>query len=196
MSVAVAWSGGKDAAWALHLLRLHGAVVSHLLVTHDERTATVPIHDVPLAELRSQAARTGVPLVEVPLPHPCTNAVYEARMHAALAPLAAAGVSALAFGDLFLADVRAFRERLLAPTGLQPRFPLWGRDTAALAAEMMAGGLEARIVAVDTARLDAGLVGRSWDAAFVAALPPGTDPCGERGEFHTFVTAGPMLAPG
>lgn len=191
MRTWLSWSSGKDAAWALTALRARGDDVTALLttVTTEDRVA---VHAVRRELLAAQAAAAGLPLVEVPIPWPCTNAAYEAAMAAALARAVAAGVQAVAFGDLFLADVRRYREDQLAPTGLRAVFPLWGRDTAALAAEMVAGGLRAVITAVDPTRAPPAIAGRAWEDV-VATLPAGVDPCGERGEFHTFVWSGPMF---
>jgi len=151
----------------------------------------VAVHGVRRALLDRQAESLGLPLVAVELPSPCPNEVYEREVAAALAPLVARGIATAVFGDLFLADVRAYRERQMAALGVAPRFPLWGRDTAGLARAMLAAGVEARLVAVDTEQLDAGFAGRRFDAALLAALPAGCDPCGENGEFHTFVTRAP-----
>jgi uncharacterized protein (TIGR00290 family) len=191
----VSWSSGKDSAWTLHVLRQRAEVeVVGLLCTISTTYDRVSIHGVRRSLLAAQAATAGVPLVEVPLPSPCPNDVYEKEMLRALASARREGVEMIAFGDLFLADVRRYRERMLDGTGLRPRFPLWGRDTRALAEEMLAAGVEAWITCVDTGQIPPALAGARWDAAFLAALPAGADPCGERGEFHTFVTAGPMLA--
>lgn len=191
----VSWSSGKDSAWTLHVLRQRAEVevvglLSTISTTHDR----VSIHGVRRRLLAAQAAAAGLPFVEVPLPTPCPNDVYEAAMMRALAAARAAGVEVIAFGDLFLADIRRYRERMLVGTGLHPVFPLWGRDTRALADEMLAAGVEAWVTCVDTRQLPPALAGARWDAAFLAALPAEADPCGERGEFHTFVAAGPMLA--
>jgi uncharacterized protein (TIGR00290 family) len=192
---AVAWSSGKDSAWALHEARCAGAVeVVGLLTTVTDAFARVSMHAVREELLDLQAAALGLPCLKVRIPWPCPNEAYEARMAAAVAELRAGGVTHLVFGDLFLADVRAYREAKLAGTGLTPLFPLWGRDTRALAAEMIAQGLGATLTCVDPRKVDPGLAGRPFDAALVAGLPPGVDPCGENGEFHTFVHAGPMLS--
>ena len=191
----VSWSSGKDSAWTLHVLRERADVeIVGLLSTISTTYDRVSIHGVRRSLLAAQAADAGVPLVEVPLPSPCPNDVYEAEMMRALAAARSAGVEAIAFGDLFLEDVRRYRERMLDGTGLRPLFPLWERDTRALAAEMLAAGVEAWVTCVDTRQVPPSLAGARWDAAFLAALPAGADPCGERGEFHTFVAAGPMLA--
>jgi uncharacterized protein (TIGR00290 family) len=193
--VLLAWSSGKDSAWALHALRRAGEVeVVGLLTTVTETFGRVSMHAVREELLDAQAAAAGLPCRKVRIPWPCPNERYEAEMAAALAEVRAAGVTHVAFGDLFLADVRAYREAKLNGTGLAPLFPLWGRDTRALAEEMIAGGLRAVLTCVDPRRLAPELAGRPFDAALLAALPPGVDPCGENGEFHTFAFAGPMFA--
>jgi uncharacterized protein (TIGR00290 family) len=190
----VAWSSGKDAAWALHVVRARGELdVVGLLTTVTEPFDRVSMHAVRRTLLHRQAAAAGLPVREVRIPWPCTNGRYEAEMAASIAVARAEGVSRIVFGDLFLADVRAYRERQLAGTGLEPVFPLWGRDTAALAREMIDGGLDAILTCVDPRCVDRALAGRRFDAALLAALPAGVDPCGENGEFHTFACAGPMF---
>jgi uncharacterized protein (TIGR00290 family) len=190
----VAWSSGKDSAWTLYRLRQEGAVeVVGLMTTLGAASGTVAMHGTPAALVRAQAEAAGLPLHEVAIPEPCPDEAYEAAMRGALARLLADGVSRIAFGDLFLAEIRAYRERRLAGTGVTPLFPLWGEPTAALAQAMVAGGLRAIVAAVDTARLDAGFLGRAWDESLIAALPPDVDPCGEHGEFHTLACAGPMF---
>jgi uncharacterized protein (TIGR00290 family) len=187
--IALCWSGGKDSALALRAL----GRVDVLLTTFDEASAQVPHHNVPIASIRAQAAAAGLPLVEVAIPTGAPNSAYEARMAEAFAgPLA--GVEAVAFGDLFLADLREYREARLAEIGVAARFPLWGRDTGALAREFVDAGFRARVVAIDEAVLDRSFVGRELDHALLDDLPAGVDPCGERGEFHTFVHAGPVFA--
>jgi uncharacterized protein (TIGR00290 family) len=194
LSAVLAWSGGKDSAFALHEIRRTAALdVTALLTTVDETTGRGAVHDLPRTLLEAQAAAAGLPLLTVALPRPCPNEAYEERMAEALAPLRAAGVSRVIFGDLFLADIRAYREAQMAALGMEAVFPLWGRPTGALARDMIASGLEARLVAVDITRLDAAFAGRAFDAALLGDLPPGIDPCGENGEFHTAVTAGPMF---
>ncbi len=191
MRALVAWSGGKDAAWALHLSRLQGVQVAGLLTTMaGDRVA---MHDVRGALVEAQAAAAGLPLWKVPLPWPCPNVEYESAMRAHLARARGDGIEAVVFGDLFLADIRAYRESLLAGTGVRPLFPLWGGDTAALAREMLAGGLRATIVCVDLGKLPARFAGRDFDEALLADLPAGCDPCGENGELHTFAWGGPMF---
>ena len=193
--VALSWSGGKDAAWALHRLRATpGLDVVALVTTVVPAFGRVAMHGVRVELVRAQARSAGVPLVEVPLSWPSSNEEYERRAGAALAALRAErGVSHVAFGDLFLEDVRSYRERMLAGSGLTPLFPLWLEPTRPLVDAMLTAGLDARIVCLDPARVGRGLAGRRIDAALLAGLPADVDPCGERGEFHTFVTAGPML---
>jgi uncharacterized protein (TIGR00290 family) len=194
--VALSWSGGKDAAWALHRLRTTPELqVSALVTTIVPEFGRVAMHGVRVELVAAQARAAGVPLVEVPLPWPCSNDEYERRTLEALAELRNEhGVSHVAFGDLFLADVRGYRERMLSGTGLTPLFPLWLEPTRALADEMLASGVEARIVCLDPTRVNRQLAGRQLDSALLAGLAEDIDPCGERGEFHTFVTAGPMLS--
>lgn len=190
----LAWSGGKDSAFALDEVRRAGEIaVEALLTTVDETTGRGAVHDLPADFLAAQAKAAGLPLVTVPLPRPCPNAAYEARMAAALAPFRAVGVARVVFGDLFLAEIRSYREAQMAALGLEAVFPLWNRPTDALARDMIAAGLDARLVAVDTTRLAADFAGRAFDARLLADLPAGVDPCGENGEFHTAVTAGPMF---
>jgi uncharacterized protein (TIGR00290 family) len=194
VSLALAWSGGKDSALALHALRAAGREPSVLLTTVTEGVERISIHGVRRELLLRQAAATGIPLVEVRIPLPCPNEVYEARMADALAAPPLDAVTEVAFGDLFLADVRAYREERLAPTGRAAVFPLWGRDTAELARTFIEEGFEAIVATVDPDSLDASFAGRSYDEIFLKDLPPTVDPCGENGEFHTFVHAGPVLS--
>jgi uncharacterized protein (TIGR00290 family) len=195
MRVALSWSGGKDAAWTLHRLRtMPGVDVAALVTTVVPAFERVAMHGVRVELLRVQARAAGVPLVEVPLSWPSTNEEYEARVGGALGQLRAErGVTHVAFGDLFLTEVREYRERMLEGSGLTPLFPLWKEPTAPLVNEMVAAGVEARIVCLDPKRVGRELAGRRIDAALLAALSSSVDPCGELGEFHTFVTAGPML---
>lgn len=191
----LAWSSGKDGAWALHVLRTRGEVdVVGLLTTIDAGSDRVTMHDVRGALLRAQADAAQLPLIEVPIPWPCPNAAYESAMSGAMARASSEGVEAIAFGDLFLEDIRRYREERLASTGISPLFPLWGTPTERLAREMIEGGLRARISCVDTKQLDRSFVGRDFDAALLRDLPSSVDPCGERGEFHTFAFDGPMFA--
>ena len=190
----MSWSSGKDSAWALHLLRMQGEYeVAGLLTTVNQNFDRVAMHSTRRELLEAQARAAGLPLDVVPLPWPCSNDAYEAAMRAACARAVDAGVEAVAFGDLFLEDIRRYREDKLAGSGLRPLFPLWGLDTRRLAQEMIAGGLRARLVCVDPKKLPAEFVGREFDAALLRDLPQGVDACGENGEFHTFVYAGPMF---
>jgi uncharacterized protein (TIGR00290 family) len=192
--VLMSWSSGKDSAWALHLLRRDAEIeVCALLTTLNTAFDRVAMHGTRRSVLEAQAAAAQLPLWTVPLPWPCSNEVYEERMAAACQRAIDAGIDAIAFGDLFLEDVRAYRVRQLKPTGLEPLFPLWQIPTGALAREMMAGGLRARIACVDSKQLPASLAGREFDGDLLHDLPAGADPCGERGEFHTCVYAGPMF---
>jgi uncharacterized protein (TIGR00290 family) len=187
------WSSGKDSAWALHALRAAGVPVAALAVTVNRAFERVAMHAVRRELVERQAEAAGLPLRVVEIPHPCSNDEYEAAFRAAVEAARGEGVRAMAFGDLFLADVRAYRERLLAGTGVEPLFPLWGRDTAELARAMLAGGLRAVLTCVDPKQLPASFAGRAFDLELLAALPASVDPCGERGEFHTFATDGPMF---
>ncbi len=192
----LSWSSGKDAAWALHTLRQAGAVeVVGLLTTLNAAFDRVAMHAVRRTLLEAQAASAGLPLLQVPLPWPCSNAEYEAAMETALAQARDEwGVTQIAFGDLFLEDVRAYRERQLDGTGLTPLFPLWGMPTRALAQTMVESGLQARLTCVDPRRLSPDFAGRAFDVSLLDDLPPDVDPCGEGGEFHTCATDGPMFA--
>jgi uncharacterized protein (TIGR00290 family) len=191
----LSWSTGKDCAFALIEAHRQGlADVVALLSTTNEAFDRVAMHGTRNALLHAQASALGLPLIEVPLPWPCSNDAYEARMEAALTRVAATGATRMIFGDLFLEDVRTYREAKLAGSGIAPLFPLWGRPTAALAREMIAAGIEARLVTVDPAKLDPGFAGRCFDEALLAELPEGIDPCGENGEFHTAVLGHPMFA--
>jgi uncharacterized protein (TIGR00290 family) len=194
MKILLSWSSGKDSAWALHLLnQQYPGAVSALLTTVNEAMDRVAMHGVRRYVLEAQARAAGLPLHVVHLPHPCPNDVYEARMRVAIDEATANGFTHAAFGDLFLEDIRRYREEKLAGTGLEPLFPVWGIPTSELAEQMIDGGLRARIACVDTRRLDAGFAGREFDRFLLRALPPDVDPCGERGEFHSCVYAGPMF---
>jgi uncharacterized protein (TIGR00290 family) len=191
----MAWSSGKDSAFALHVLAQHPDLeVVGLLTTVNESHGRVAMHAVRRELLTAQAEAVGLPLVEVPIPYPCTNEIYEAAMATALGWARARGIGGIAFGDLFLEDIRAYRERQMAATGLECHFPLWGRPTQELAHEMIASGLRARIACIDPSSLPASFAGREFDAGLLADLPAGVDPCGENGEFHTFVWDGPLFA--
>ncbi len=196
MKILVSWSSGKDSAWMLHVLnQQHPGSVQGLLTTTNAAFDRVAMHAVrrPLVEAQSRAAR--LPLHIVPLPWPCSNEDYDRLMAAETAARLADGYTHIAFGDLFLEDVRAYRESRMAGTGLTPLFPLWRiADTRELAQTMIAGGLEARLTCVDPRVLAPEFAGRRFDASLLADLPPGVDPCGERGEFHSFAYAGPMFA--
>jgi uncharacterized protein (TIGR00290 family) len=188
------WSSGKDSAWALHRLRQQGDFdIIGLLTTINEAAARVAMHAVRESLLDRQADAAGLPLLKVSIPHPCPNEVYEQRMAEAVAETRNIGVEAFAFGDLFLEDVRQYREDTLAGTGIEPVFPLWGSDTADLAREMVAAGLVADITCVDPGQLDPSFAGRRFDSAFLDDLPDSVDPCGENGEFHSFAHRGPMF---
>lgn len=195
-SVALSWSGGKDSALALQALRADpGVEIACLLTSVTREHDRVSVHGVRRELLREQALRTGLPLVEIMLSAQCSNEDYEAAFLGALDDVKRRHpeVSAVAFGDLFLEDVRAYRERLLSGTGLSPVFPVWGVDTTVLARRMLDDGFAARLVCVDCAQLDPSFAGRSYDAWLLSELPPEVDPCGERGEFHTFVSDGPIF---
>jgi len=190
----VSWSSGKDSAWTLHRLQQSREyALAGLLTTLNAAFDRVAMHSTRRALLEAQARAAGLPLVTVPLPWPCSNQDYEARMRDACDAAVHAGVEIVAFGDLFLEDVRRYREEHLAGTGLHPVFPLWGQDTRRLAEEMIDGGLRARLVCVDPRKLPPEFAGREFDATLLRDLPPGVDPCGENGEFHTCVYAGPMF---
>jgi uncharacterized protein (TIGR00290 family) len=193
--VVVSWSGGKDAAWALHELRHDPAVeVVGLLTTVNSAFDRVAMHGVRVELLRRQARAAGLPLHEIPLPWPCSNEQYESAMAASVARIRGEWrPTHVAFGDLFLQDVRAYREERMRGTGLKPLFPLWQRPTEELAGLMIEAGVQTRIVCLDPTRVPRELAGRLLNRDLLDALPSGVDPCGERGEFHTFVTEGPML---
>jgi uncharacterized protein (TIGR00290 family) len=190
----LAWSSGKDSAWALHTVRQAGEFdVVALLTTVNRTHRRVAMHAVRESLLEIQAAAAGLPLVKVPIPSPCPNEIYEQAMSEAMARAQIERVRHVIFGDLFLEDVRAYRERQLANCGMTPLFPLWGRETRQLAQDMLAGGLSAFLTCVDPRQLDRTFAGRRFDQDLLAALPRHVDPCGENGEFHTFANAGPMF---
>jgi uncharacterized protein (TIGR00290 family) len=191
--VALAWSGGKDSALALAALLRDGIEVAALLTTFTDDYDRVSMHGVRRALVRDQAAAAGIPLVEVGIPAACVDEVYTARMEAALVSPPLVELGTVAFGDLFLEDVRAYREERLASAGKAALFPLWHCDTTALARSFVEDGFQAYVVCVDTRRLDASFAGRDYDAAFLDGLPFGIDPCGENGEFHSFVYGGPCF---
>jgi uncharacterized protein (TIGR00290 family) len=191
----LAWSSGKDSAWALHVLRSRGECdVVGLLTTINEAVDRVAMHAVRRELLEAQARAAGLPLWPVPIPWPCPNGAYEERMASAVARAHAEGIQLMAFGDLYLEEVRKYREEKMAGTGITPIFPLWGLDTKALAREMLASGVKAILTCVDPKQLPADQVGREFDAAFLDSLPTGADPCAEKGEFHTFCYAAPCFS--
>jgi uncharacterized protein (TIGR00290 family) len=195
MKVWLSWSSGKDSAWALQVLRgTPGVEVTGLFTTINGDADMVAMHGVRRVLVEVQAAAAGLPLRLAALPYPCSNGAYEQAMAELVGEAKEQGVEAMAFGDLFLDDVRAYREARLTGIGIEPLLPLWGRDTARLAREMIASGVVAHLTAVDPAQIDAGLVGRRLDERLLADLPATADPCGENGEFHSFVSAGPMFA--
>jgi uncharacterized protein (TIGR00290 family) len=189
----LSWSGGKDCAWALERLRGTPFRIEALLTTINEQADRVAMHGVRRALIEEQAQSIGIPLWIAPLPWPCPNGRYEEVMSEICRRAVSEGIEAVVFGDLFLEDIRAYRERMLASTGLEALFPLWGEPTRSLAREMMTGGLHARLACIDRKKLDASFAGREFDARLLEALPPAVDPCGENGEFHSFVYDGPMF---
>ena len=190
----ISWSSGKDSAWMVHVLRQRGDVqLAGLLTTINEAAERVAMHAVRVDVLQAQSDALGLPLWRIPIPSPCPNEVYERAMGAAVARAVAEGFTHVAFGDLFLEDVRRYREERLAGTGLTPLFPLFGADTAALARDMIDAGLRARITCLNPKVIDRLLAGREFDRSLLAELPATVDPCGERGEFHTCAYAGPMF---
>jgi uncharacterized protein (TIGR00290 family) len=191
----IAWSSGKDSAWALHEARRTGDLdIVGALTTVTETFGRVSMHGVREELLQMQLAAVGLPAIVVHIPFPCPNETYEQKMAAVMDEAKASDVTHIIFGDLFLEDVRAYRERLFSGTGIVPVFPVWGRPTLALAREMIRAGVEAHLSAVDLRKLPASFAGRRFDNALLDSLPAGIDPCGENGEFHSFVSAGPMLA--
>ena len=188
----VAWSTGKDSLWALHVARQSGALhIAGLLTTVTETYQRVSMHAVREALLDAQAASLGLPVHRVLLPSPCSDEQYSAAMLRALERARAEGVTRMVFGDLFLEEVRAYREQRLSGTGMEPVFPLWGRNTGGLAREMIAGGVRAYVTCLDPRVTPREMAGSAFDTAFVERLPPDIDPCGENGEFHTFAWDGP-----
>lgn len=193
--VLLSWSSGKDCAWALHVLRqMPDLEVVALLTTVNAEFDRVAMHGTRRTVLEAQATAAGLPLWSIPLPWPCTNEIYEARMAEACQRARDEKIDAVAFGDLFLRDVRAYRENQLKDTGLEPLFPLWDIPTDKLAREMIAGGLRAKLVCADTEQLPGAFSGRDFDLNLLEELPASVDPCGERGEFHSCVYAGPMFS--
>ncbi len=192
--VLLSWSSGKDSAWTLYRLQqMTDFEICGLLTTFNAANDRVAMHAVRAELVQAQAEAAGLPLRRVDLPFPCSNEIYEQRMRAALEQARAEGITHLAFGDLFLEDVRAYRERLLEGSGIQPLFPLWGMETQHLAHEMIAAGLRAVVITVDPQQISPSFAARPFDEQFLRDLPPQVDPCGERGEFHTFCFDGPMF---
>jgi uncharacterized protein (TIGR00290 family) len=190
----VSWSSGKDSAFALHEARRLGlAQIAGVLTTINEVYDRVAMHGVRNSLLDRQIAALGLPVIKVPIPSPCPNEIYEARMAQACERIKAMDIRHIVFGDLYLEDIRAYRVEKLSALGMEPIFPLWHRDTAALAREMIASGLSARITCLDPRKLDRSYCGRRFDSELLRDLPEGIDPCGENGEYHTVVTAGPMF---
>jgi uncharacterized protein (TIGR00290 family) len=193
--ILLSWSSGKDSAWSLRVLRQRGEYdVVGLLTTFNGEADRVAMHAVRRELVERQAAAAGLPLWGVALPWPCSNEQYELLMAQTCAKALAEGIEGVAFGDLFLEDVRAYREKQMKDTGLEPIFPVWGLPTRALAREMIASGTRAKLTCVDTGKLDRSFAGREFDEVLLADLPSDVDACGERGEFHSFVYAGPMLS--
>jgi uncharacterized protein (TIGR00290 family) len=197
--ILLSWSGGKDSAWALHLLRNDPAWaaqyrVAGLLTTINQQFARVAMHGFREELLDLQGEAAGLPLWKIPLPWPCSNEIYERLMARACEDAVAEGVTGIAFGDLFLEDIRAYRVQKLAGTGLEPVFPCWQLPTAALAHEMIAAGVRAHLTCIDPRQLDRSFAGRAFDERLLADLPADVDACGERGEFHTFVSASPAFS--
>ncbi len=191
----LSWSSGKDSAWSLHLLRQNPAFrVDALLTTFNQNADRVAMHAVRRELVEAQAARARLPLWAVDLPWPCANAAYEELMQGVCARATTSGITAMAFGDLFLEDIRAYREQQLQPTGLNPVFPVWQIPTHQLAHELIDAGVKAKITCVDPARLDPAFAGRDYDLDFLRDLPSSVDPCGENGEFHTFVYDAPVFS--
>jgi len=193
--VVLSWSSGKDSAWALHLLRQSQELeIVALLTTFNRSADRVAMHAVRRALVEAQAERIGLPLWTIDLPWPCSNDVYEDLMGGAVRRAVVEGVSAIAFGDLFLEEIRQYRERRLSGTGIEPLFPLWRMPTENLAREMIGAGVKSRVTCVDPKKLDRSFASREFDAKFLNELPPTVDPCGENGEFHTFVYDAPVFS--
>lgn len=191
----LSWSSGKDSAWSLHVMRQRGDIeIAALLTTVNQKYQRVAMHAVRESLLDAQAAAAVLPLVKVPIPSPCPNEVYERAMAGAMTQARAEGITHVVFGDLFLEDIRKYREENLAKCGMTPVFPLWLKDTRQLANEMIASGFRAYLTCVDPKKLNSAFAGRAFDKKLLAELPAAVDPCGENGEFHTCVVAGPMFA--
>jgi uncharacterized protein (TIGR00290 family) len=190
----LSWSSGKDSAWSLHLLRQQGEYkIVGLLTTFNRAADRVAMHGVRRNLVRAQADAASIPLWEVDLPWPCSNQDYEFAMKQTCRKAIASGIECVAFGDLFLTDIREYREKQMCDTGLQPIFPVWGIPTPMLAQEMIASGLRAKLTCIDTKQLSRDFAGREFDEHLLSELPASADPCGENGEFHSFVYAGPMF---
>jgi uncharacterized protein (TIGR00290 family) len=193
--IILSWSSGKDSAWALHVLRQQAQYeIAGLMTTFNAAFDRVAMHSTRRALVEMQAKAAGLPLMAAPIPWPCSNADYESAMKRVCDQALGQGITAIAFGDLFLTDVRAYRERQLKDTGLEPLFPIWEIPTQALAQEMISAGLRAKLVCVDPKQISSSFVGRDFDQYFLHDLPTGADSCGENGEFHSFVYAGPMFS--
>ena len=191
------WSSGKDSAWALQLLRQDPDVsVERLITTVTPTFGRVAIHGTRISVLEAQASAVGVPLQLIELPYPCSNAEYESALEPVLEEAAATDLDSMAFGDLFLEDVREHRERLLSRSGVDSLFPLWGLDTTKLSRQVIESGVEAYVVCLDPKHVDPENAGARFDPSFLGKLPESVDPCGERGEFHTCATSGPMFQRG
>jgi uncharacterized protein (TIGR00290 family) len=195
MKVALSWSSGKDSAWALHLLRQQPDIaIAALITTFNGEADRVAMHAVRRELVEAQAERIGIPLWPVEIPWPCPNEEYERRMQSVCRRAVDEKIFAIAFGDLFLQDIRAYRERQLQGTGLKPLFPVWKIPTDQLAQEMLAAGVKAKLTCVDSSRLGKSFAGRDYNLALLQEFPPGIDPCGENGEFHTFVYDAPVFS--
>ncbi len=193
--ILLSWSSGKDSVWALHLLRQRGNVeIAALLTTFNGALNRVAMHSVRRELAAAQAGRAGLPLWPADLPWPCPNGAWETAIADACRRAVAEGIDAVAFGDLFLQDIRDYRERQLEPTGLRPLFPLWQMPTGELARDLVTSGVKAKVVCIDLAKLDGSYAGREYDLEFLRSLPSGIDPCGENGEFHTFVYDAPVFS--
>jgi uncharacterized protein (TIGR00290 family) len=195
MKILLSWSSGKDSAWALHVLnQTFPGCVAALLTTVNEAFDRVAMHAVRIDVLQAQARAARLPLRVIPIPDGCTNEIYDRRMRVAVTDAVNSGFTHVAFGDLFLRDIRQYREQRLAGTGLEPLFPLWDLPTDVLAADMIRNGLRAKLSCIDNRLMSESFAGRDFDRTFLEELPPSIDPCGENGEFHTCVYEGPMLA--
>ena len=193
--VLLSWSSGKDCAWALHLLRQQPDIeVVGLLTTINAEFDRAAMHGTRRAIVEAQASAAQLPLWAIPLPWPCSNEIYEQQMAQACQRAVAEHIDAIAFGDLFLPDIRAYRQRQLQPTGIEPLFPLWQIPTDELARQMIVAGLRAKLVCVDSNQLDPSFAGRDFDHDLLRDLPSNIDPCGENGEFHSCVYDGPMFS--